>query len=137
LNKVSIFEHKQGGFTLLELLVVLVVMGMATAFAGPELWSSYEKGEERSVVRSYGDSILALRVEAFRSGKAITLSNAEERAQLGLSLPEGWSLEQASSFFLLPSGVTNGGTLTLTSPAAHSWKLTITPFDGKMDIEKL
>ena len=129
----------QAGFTLLELLVVLVVLGMAASLAGPKLWHSYEKAQEQSVVRGYGEAILGLRLKAFHAGQAVTLSaaNNEGRNIQDAMLPDDWSIERFDTLFLLPSGVTNGGSVILTAPTARRWQLIFRPLDGHMEVTRL
>ena len=130
----------QKGFTLLELLVVLVIVGMTASFSGPDLWRAYVKADEHSTVQTFSDAIGVLRVEAFHQGRAIVLAAVHEGAAAGKRMPDlpvGWRLERSSSLRFLPSGVTNGGMMYLSSPDAHQWQLTLAPLDGTVEIRKL
>jgi len=130
----------QKGFTLLELLVVLVIIGLAASFSGPELWRTYMKADERSTVRAFADAIGALRTEAFHQGRPIVLAAVNEGAAAGQrmpNLPAGWTLESSSSLRFLPSGVTNGGMVYLSSPDSRRWLLKLRPLDGTVEIRKL
>jgi len=130
----------QKGFTLLELLVVLVIVGMTASFAGPNLWSTYAKGRERNAVQSVASSIQALRLKAFHSGKPVFLPavpSSEHAPQHWLEpWPQGWQLESATAIQLLPSSVTSGGKIRLRSPAGYQWLLELSPLDGKVSIRR-
>jgi len=132
----------QKGFTLLELLVVLVIVGMTASFSGPQLWLVYEKSQERSVVQSFADELQMLRSEAFHAGKLIEILSANrssDRSKISNlpDLPKDWVLEDFSKIYFLPSGVTNGGTFNMRSPEAHSWQLILHPLDGRVEIKRL
>jgi len=130
----------QKGFTLLELLVVLVIVALTASFSGPDLWRAYVKADERSTVRTFADALGVLRVEAFHQGRSIVLAAVDGAISVGKrmpELPEGWRLESSSVLRFLPSGVTNGGIVYLRSPDAHRWLLKIEPLDGAIEIKKL
>jgi len=133
--------NRQQGFTLLEMLVVLVVIAMSASFAGPNLWNSYVKSNERSTVQGFADAVMQLRQDAFHQGTSIllpaVLNETVPAGGLLPALPDGWVLEKSDSIRLLPSGVTNGGSFYLRSSVANRWLLTLAPLDGRGKISKL
>jgi len=129
----------QKGFTLLELLVVLVIVGMTASFAGPNLWRAYVKASERSSIRSFAGALIDLRQQAFHQGRSVqlpALSATAARSGEFPALPDGWVLEHATALRFLPSGVTNGGSFDLRSPVGNRWKLRLAPLDGKVSIQR-
>lgn len=130
----------QRGFTLVEMLVVLVLISAASAFVGPNLWNSYEKFSQQSVVEAFMAELNLLRVEAYRQRKVIEFDRIGERNLLAgrvlPTLPDGWLLEKSSPLRFLPSGVTNGGVYQLKS-ANRRWLLEIAPLDGNYTIRLL
>lgn len=130
----------QKGFTLLELLVVLVIVAMTASFSGPDLWRAYVKANERSTVRAFAGDIGKLRVTAFHQGRLIVLAAVDDVNPVGQTMPDlpsGWTLERSDSIRFLPTGVTNGGMVYLRSPDSHRWLLKIAPLDGAVEIQKL
>jgi len=130
----------QIGFTLLELLVVLVIFGLAASFSGPQLWQSYAKASERSVLQSFADELEKMRVEAFHQQRSIELAveGSIDTHQVAMpDLPEGWRLEKSSPLRFLPTGVTNGATLHFVSPDSHHWRLRLQALDGAVEISRL
>jgi len=128
----------QKGFTLLELLVVLVIVGMTASFAGPNLWRSYVKSSERASVRSFAGALIDLRQQAFHQGRSVqlpALSATTARHGYSPALPDGWELKKSTSLRFLPSGVTNGATFYLQSPVGNRWELRLAPLDGKVSIQ--
>ncbi len=129
------------GFTLLELLVVLVILGFAVSISSPRLWRLYEKTQERSVVQTFGDALQKLRLKAFHSGRTINL--AAVTGEEGVApkrmpaLPDGWLLYKSTDIRLLANGVTNGGELYLRTPHGNRWLLTLQPLDGRVGIQRL
>jgi len=126
------------GFTLLELLVVLVIVGLAASFSGPELWHTYMKAEERSTVQTFANDLENIRMEAFHHHHSIVLAVKNSNNQVAMpDLPEGWRIEKSSPLHFLPTGVTNGGVLNFLSPNSHHWQLRIKPLDGTVEIVRL
>jgi len=130
----------QKGFTLLELLVVLVVIAMSASFAAPNLWHAYTSASERSSVQAFANDLVQLRQDAFHQGKPVRLpavGGAIIKDGLLPALPDGWELEKSTSLRFLPSGVTSGGSFYLRSPVGNRWMLTLAPLDGQVGISRL
>jgi len=132
---------RQGGFTLLELLVVLMIVAMSASFAGPSLWASYVKSNERSTVHAFANALGQLRQDAFHQGRTVRLPAMAEGEALGNRgfpvLADGWLLEKSTALRFLPSGVTNGALFYLVSPVGNRWQLTLAPLDGHIGVKKL
>jgi len=131
----------QKGFTLLELLVVLVVIAMSASFAAPNLWHAYTSASERSSVQAFAGALAQLRQDAFHQGKAVRVPAVTGAVIIKdgalPALPDGWALEKSTSLRFLPSGVTNGGSFFLRSPVGNRWLLTLAPLDGQVGISRL
>ncbi len=131
----------QKGFTLLELLVVLVIVAMTASFAGPNIWKSYVKSNERSTIYAFADALRELRQEAFHQGKSVRLPASVEESAINHDifpvLPDGWVLEKSTELRFLPSGVTNGAAFYLHSPVGNRWELKLAPLDGKLGMSRL
>jgi prepilin-type N-terminal cleavage/methylation domain-containing protein len=75
------------GFTLVEILVVLVIMGLLTGMAVPRFAALREPGM-RDVGRRVVADLRARRTEAMRTGRVVPATLAE----LGSRLPRGFAL---------------------------------------------
>jgi len=132
---------KQLGFSILELLVVLVIVGLTASFAGPGLWSAYGKASEKHEIQSFSGALQQLRLNAFHEGRMIEFSavsgGAKNKSDQFPAMAEGWIIEHSTALRLLPTGVTSGGEFYFQSPNNHRWLLILRPLDGRVDIHQL
>jgi general secretion pathway protein G len=66
MNKITSLKNKQGGFTLLELLVVLMIIALLAGFVGPKVFSNVETAKEKTALRqmrSLADSLGQYRLD--------------------------------------------------------------------------
>lgn len=131
----------QIGFTLLELLIVLVILGFTSTLVTPNLWRSHEKSQQRNTLQQFATALDQYRIEAYKAGRTIELtqenSGHDNDALKPLpNLPTDWHIESATTLRFLPTGVTNGAKYKIKSPN-REWLLTITPLDGLHKIELL
>lgn len=91
----------QAGFTLLELLIVMIIIGLAAAMVGPRITAAMESGEHRQV----RDALL-FRLSRLRTQAVVT--NRPQTAQIDVdagtlqSPTERWTLPENWRFELLP-----------------------------------
>lgn len=113
------------GFTLLELLVVLVIGGLLVAVAFPNLQRLYASAERNTERDRVLDQIAALGREAVAQRRAYFLADPE-RADNGLGdtagtgyapypleVPLGWRLRVDEPVLVRANGVCLGGEVTL------------------------
>lgn len=103
------------GFTLLELLVVLALMAMLMGIAVPGAVRALESARERGAVAELQVLLDGLPVEAFKSGRelSVTASELQTRLRERIEWPAGWHLSAESALRYGPSGVAIGGRVVL------------------------
>ena len=129
----------RGGFTLLELLVVLALLGLATAIAMPNLERLYVAVTRASEQDHVLDQIAALGREAALNGRAYVVYGnvappdpAEAARYVDyetyvVDVPEGWRLELDSPLVALANGVCLGGALTLSHEEVAAVRVELAP----------
>ncbi|KLV05838.1 hypothetical protein ABT56_09880 [Photobacterium aquae] len=133
------------GFTLIELMVVLVLISSMVGFAAPKVWNFYAKRVEQGEVDTVVARIAALKREYRRAGKPLIINQGDYLSQdrqsasrLALvTLPEGWAVAEAEQLRFLVNGVTNGGEVFLQAPSGLSWRIWYRPLDGDVEVSQV
>lgn len=104
-----------GGFSLLELLIVLALMAMVTALVAPRLARTYDavvgSGERDEVDRQ----LERLPRIARRAGRAIEVEAGDARGLAAhLDLPEGWVVEPLETLRIEANGICLGAPLQVS-----------------------
>ena len=103
----SIQMKKSAGFTMVELLVTLVLLGLIASVAAPGM-ESWLRSRQASAMRTALSSELALLpLQANRQGKAITLTQASQLHNQDLQV------EFIQPVVVLANGYCEGGKATL------------------------
>lgn len=120
------------GFTLLELLVVLTVVGLVTALVAPNLGRLV--GSMDRAVRRDGlvADIAALSFRAYSLGQGFELSQAGFNLPLRdgdpvLSVPSGWQVQVERPIRFGFNGLCSGGSLSVVSPDGVVEKFRLDP----------
>lgn len=107
------------GYSLLELVVVVAIIGVAAGVAAPSLIRTIERNETHAAVRAVDRVIAEARVDAFTT--AVPVSPAELSRRIGQALPQGWSHELGGAPRFDESGWCPGGRLVVTTPRQRRW----------------
>lgn len=98
------------GFTLLEMIVVLAIMGLATAMVAPSMVRGIDSWRRQSVIDSLLDQIRALPGTARARGRPVEVSNASLAGkEPPLEVPDEWTLRVPAEWQVNGNGVCNGG----------------------------
>lgn len=102
------------GFTLLEVIVVLAIMGLVAAVATPSVVRGIDSWRRQAQSDSVMDQLRSLPARARASGRAIELSDAAlASATPPLQVEPGWSLAVPEPWTVHANGVCDGGTVEL------------------------
>ncbi|MDG1750742.1 MAG: type II secretion system protein [Thalassotalea sp.] len=69
------------GFTLIELMVVLAIMGTAFALVGPNIMKSYDKVKAQSEVKELTEILKKISYKAFINGRSVDVSFNQNHIQ--------------------------------------------------------
>lgn len=116
--------HAAGGFSLLELLVVLALMSAVTALVVPRLATTVDairrSGERAEVVRQLERLPLLVR----HTGLPLQVERDQPLAADGMALPQGWSLRTLERVRIEGNGYCNPSLLEAASPSGvERWAL--------------
>lgn len=103
-------RSRANGFTLLELLVVMALLGLMTALVGPRLWAWVAAARDRADVDRVLLSLQSLPSTTYFSGRSREVSGSDD---LGLALPPGWLLRIEPPLRYEANGMTAGGVVSL------------------------
>lgn len=102
------------GFTLLEMVVVLAIIGLATAMVAPSMIRSIDTWRRQSQVDALLDQVRGLPNQARARGLAIEISDATlQGGKPPLQVGEGWQLHAPEAWRVQANGVCDGGRLQL------------------------
>lgn len=111
---------KISGFTLIEIIVVMAIVGLLTGIAIPRLTTLYASVENASQRRAIQDQIEGLGYLAYASGKSIVLESSSESGgqtkDYPLQLPIGWRIELPKPVHYSAQGFCGGGRLIINDP---------------------
>ncbi|MFM4730081.1 prepilin-type N-terminal cleavage/methylation domain-containing protein [Aeromonas salmonicida] len=111
----------QRGFTLLELLVVLVLVGMIAGMVGPRFIDLAERLRHRNEWQTLQQRINGLPMEVQLTGRPMALQ------ELPWMLPAGWQLKTERPVRYLSNGVCLGGQLQLLQDDEVKRRIVLTP----------
>ena len=101
---------RHGGFTLLEMIVVLAILGLAAAVVGPSMVKSIDTWRRKAAMDVLLDQLRALPGNARNSGKPITISDATlASAAAPLRIDADWTLRAPKPWSVGANGVCQGG----------------------------
>lgn len=147
----------KNGFTLLELLLVLVILSIAMAVVGPAIGNRLKSGDPRRTIRQVRATVELLRLRAIQGGKEEVLvvaphQNAywSERDGRIVSLPpEGGALSARGGwlradgeveFRFYPDGTNSGGEVRVEQRrgvAVRAYVLSLDPLLGTTTIAQV
>ncbi len=105
---------RQRGFTLLEMIVVLAILGLATALVAPAALSGIDSWRRQSELDSLLDQIRALPGNARASGKPIALSDDTlKAADAPLRIAKDWTLSVPKPWKVNANGVCERGEISI------------------------
>ena len=113
--------NRQGGFSLLEILIVLAIMGVMLSIAGSRMLSSIESARFSRLVGAAIANIRLIRADAMLTANPrIILTSNQPTSELppsqwrSLAVPDGWVVI-GSQIHIASSGVCLGGNVRIIS----------------------
>ncbi|WP_269531330.1 prepilin-type N-terminal cleavage/methylation domain-containing protein [Chitinimonas sp. BJYL2] len=107
------------GFTLLEILIVLVLIGMMMGLVGPGVVGQIDRSQERDAIDRFQSELSQLPRWARITGKPLALENLSvpviEDGELLLDLPPGWRAQFSPKLIVSPRQLCNGSNVSLFS----------------------
>lgn len=126
----------QGGFTLLEMLVVMTLVGLLAATVTPRLYKTMERRQVAAERQLLIASIERLGYRSYLDGQSrqLTGSSTDNAADYPIQLPDGWQLETAKPVEFFSTGICGGGTISLIEPDGSSQRYLLKPPTCKLSL---
>ena len=109
------------GFTLIEMTVVLVLLGLMSSMVIPSIQRWFDSVQERAQLTEVFTQLQRLASRAALNSETVYVSNSNWKNALSddlpaLSLPDGWNISKTDNVVFYHSGSCAHGKLELQSP---------------------
>jgi len=112
------------GFTLLEMLVVLVILGMAAAMVVPPLARTVDRVREAGELDDVRRALERLPLQARKQGRALAFPAGAVLPAQDRPWPEGWRVLAVTPLRIEASGFCHGGEVQASGPVgSRRWRL--------------
>ncbi len=109
-------RRRQSGYTMVELIMVIVLVGILSSIAGPRFFSS-DTFDERRYLDELASAIRYAQKVAVATGCPVQVSVSANAYQLGQQPESGGHRDSASSDYTTPVLLPTGQTATGSAPA--------------------
>lgn len=116
------------GFTLLEMVVVLSILGLATAIAAPATLRGIETWQRRGEIESVLDQVRSLPARARAQGRDMAIDDASLAAGVAVRVGEGWTASTDTPWKVRHNGVCGGGLIRLENNGRTTTIEALAPF---------
>ena len=117
------------GFTLLEMIVVLAILGLATALVAPSMIRGIDSWRRQAAMDVLLDDVRALPGDARASGKPLAISDATlASASPPLRIDGDWTLKVPAAWSVGANGVCQGGDITVANAHGERTVRVAAPF---------
>ena len=144
-------QRNYSGFTIVELLIAITIVGIVMAASVPASVRFYESMQYRQAIRGVMTTLLSARYEAVNSGKTQDVSRNPDTNIIRLNgrttqLPAAFSIvvhaarelnrEGEGVFRFYPEGGSSGGDVEIARPSGSGVKITVDWLVGRVTQEK-
>ena len=98
------------GFTLIEIVVVLLVLGLVSGIAIPRLTALFDSLQTKNQLAEIHQTIRSAPLEAYLAGKSLDLSEHLVESKV---IPSGWTFSFPEPVIVKANGVCQGGEIHL------------------------
>ena len=150
----SNFRHRHriggGGFTLIEMIVVLLILSVTIALIAPRVGSSWKRIEDHDFLQEFTETIKRARLFAINSGRPVAFRlNGTERIYDFANPPRPQNVEvfserlekdpETGDFFITfyPDGSLVGNDFEVVFDHARTYRISIHPLFGTVSLARL
>jgi prepilin-type N-terminal cleavage/methylation domain-containing protein len=120
------------GFTLIELVVAIAIVGLGLTFALPRLMEWVDRLAFSARQQQFEDALAELGSRARRAGHTVVLRSTDlapnSAEQAPIELPSNWSLTVEPPIAFRYDGICTGGTVRLRFPAGEKSYRLLAPY---------
>jgi general secretion pathway protein H len=143
-------HQRSEGFTLIELIVVLVILALTSGIVLPRVGASWKRLEDREFLQEFVQTLKRARLRAMNSGGIVAFRIRGSERTYDLVLPPGKpippnvdidadSLEtdpetRDSLILFFPDGSMSGSDLEITFDQARTFHIAINPLFGTVHV---